>query len=456
MQRAPRKPRASRARLVLLFVLAANLPAAAAPPTRVVEWPDGTDVIPIENMEGIVMLKATATMPNGGDTTGTWVLDTGAGYLALDAELAERGGLAGKAPRVGESVGLASRALPRLAVGTLTRDQVSPVLTMRAGMVRDITDRAVLGLIGQQIVRDRTLWVDYGALQIALVPSHAARTNEGDGDDEDAALRARVGRSRAGLGDVLGAHARAVPFELAGDGKVLVAATVRDASPRHRSEPLTLIVDTGASKSVLFERTLGSVVQGHASWRSRGGLVAPTLLGPAPARIARVPAIALDGPGPDGHLQKAAEVENLDVVIADSPLQAQLEQVTGTDIHGLLGYSFLRHFRFGLDYPNRILWLDPVEVSEDERPHEYSHVGMQLERRSGRVIVVAIATHSPAELGGVRVGDEVLAIDGWTIGAGALTEASQRLEGPPGSVVSVRIRRDGATRDVRLKRERLL
>jgi carboxyl-terminal processing protease len=71
-------------------------------------------------------------------------------------------------------------------------------------------------------------------------------------------------------------------------------------------------------------------------------------------------------------------------------------------------------------------------------------------------VVVAVATSSPAEVGGVRVGDEVLAIDGWTIGTGALTEASQRLEGPPGSVVTVRIRREGATRDVRLKRERLL
>jgi len=453
--RAPRLRAAHPARLVLLLALmAGGIPAAEARHARVTAWPDGTDTLSIENMEGIVMLRATATLRNGVDTTGTWVLDTGAGYLALDAELAQRGGLAGEAPRVGESVGLASHALPRLRMGTMTRDQVTPVLTMRAGMVRDITDRPVLGLIGQQIVRDRTLWVDYGALQIAMIPSSG--DEPATDDDDDAALHARVARSRAQLAGILGPRAQPVPFTLAGDGKVLVIATVRDASPKHRSRPLTLIVDTGASKSVLFEHSLGRVVQGHASWRSRGGLVAPTLLGPAQARIARVPAIALDGPADDGQIHRAAEVENLDAVIADSPLQAQLEQVTGVDIHGLLGYSFLRHYRFGIDYPNRVMWLDPVTVGEDERPHEYSHVGMQLERRDGRVVVVAVAEQSPAEVGGVQVGDEVLAIDGWVIGSGALTEAAQRLEGPPGSTVAVRIKRDGATRDVRLKRERLL
>jgi hypothetical protein len=441
--------------LVLLALVVVGSRTADAGRARAVAWPGGTDTLAFENMEGIVMVRATATMPTGGDTSGTWVLDTGAGYLALDAELAERGGLAGEAPRVGESVGLASHALPRLTMGTLTRDQVSPVLTMRAGMVRDITDRPVLGLIGQQIVRDRTLWVDYGALRIALVPSGAGDDADDEGDGAEG-VRARVARSRTGLGDALSSRAHPVPFTLAGDGKVLVTATVRDASPQHRSRPLTLIVDTGASKSVLFEHSLGQVVQGHAAWRSRGGLVAPTLLGPARARIARVPAMALDGPGADGKTRQAAQVENLDAVLADSPLQGQLEQVTGTAIHGLLGYSFLRHFRFGIDYPNRVLWLEPVSVGEDERPHEYSHVGMQLERRSGRVVVVAVATSSPAESAGIHTGDEVLAIDGWTIGSGALTEAAQRLEGRPGSTVTVRIRREGATRELRLKRERLL
>jgi len=199
--RAPRLRAAHAARLVLLLALiAGGIPAAEARRARATSWPDGTDTLSIENMEGIVMLRATATLRNGVDTTGTWVLDTGAGYLALDAELAQRGGLAGEAPRVGESVGLASRALPRLRMGTMTRDQVTPVLTMRAGMVRDITDRPVLGLIGQQIVRDRTLWVDYGALQIAMIPSSS---DEPATDDDDAALHARVARSRAQLAGIL-------------------------------------------------------------------------------------------------------------------------------------------------------------------------------------------------------------------------------------------------------------
>jgi hypothetical protein len=454
-----------------LVVAAASAAAPASPATSATSssrtssdqgssalspWPEGTDLISFENLEGIVLVSATATMPAGFDTTGVWVFDTGAGYLALDGHMARRGGLAGEPPRAGETVGIAGRALPRLRMGTLSRDQVTPVLTIRADMVRDITDRPVLGLIGQQIVRDRILCVDYVRERMALVP--AAQAPQGDADADDVA--ARVARSRAALGVALeraiGSRARPVPFELLGDGKVVVTATLRDASADKRSRPLTLIVDTGASKSVLFERTLDAAVEGHERWRSRGGLVAPTLIGPASARIVRLPVITLESPGADGRARRTVEVDQTDAVLTDSPLQEQLETVTGTAVHGLLGYSFLRRFRFALDYPNRILWLHAIAVGQDQRAHEHSHVGIQMERRDGRVEVVAVAQGSPADSAGVRAGDEVLAVDGRIIGQGALIDAARWLEGPPGSTVVVRTRRDGAVREVRMRRARLL
>jgi hypothetical protein len=346
-----------------------------------------------------------------------------------------------------QDIGLTEHPLPRLALGSLTRDQVTPILTFDAGVVRDITDRAVLGLIGQQIYRDRALVVDYVGEQIALVPS--ARS-DGGGD--------AVANSRAALAPALRPRALPTPFRLAGDGKVVVTARVRDDSPSRRSKPLTLIVDTGSSKTVFFERSLAEAVRGSRRWPSLRGLTAPTLVGPAAARIARVPSLELEpAAGTErGAALRGPHVEGGDVVLADSPLQDQLSRVTGTEIHGLLGYSFLRHFRVIIDYPNRVLWLDPLRRPSEERPNEYSHVGIQIERRDGAARVVAVAVGSPADRAGIRVGDEVVAVDGMPIESGRLIELSRRLEGPPGSRVRLTLRRDGIARELQLRRARLL
>ena len=447
-------------------------PASADRRTRSIPWPDGTEILSFENLEGIILVSARSSLASGPDTSGAWVLDTGAGYLVMDAGLARRSGVsasddsigspdpepihgrgagAGR-PRVPEGVGLALRPLARFVLGSLERDQVSPLLTFDARMVRDITDQPVLGLVGEQIYGDRALWIDYQNEVLALIPSAAP-----------GATQDPIAHSRATLAGVLGPSAMGTPFRIAGDGKVLVAARVADASPARRSGPLTLVVDTGSSKTVLFQRSLAGVVRGHERWRSIRGLSAPTLAGPAAARVARVPALMLEPSGePRGSARGAPSsagaprLERTEVVIVDSPLQAQLSQATRCTIHGLLGYSFLRHFRVVVDYPGRVLWLDPVSGAGDERPHEYSHVGIQLERRDGAARVVAVAVGSPAERAGVGVEDEVVAVDGREVAAGGLIEASRRLEGPPGTVVTLTLRRSGATRELRLRRVRLL
>ena len=51
-----------------------------------------------------------------------------------------------------------------------------------------------------------------------------------------------------------------------------------------------------------------------------------------------------------------------------------------------IGYSLLKRFRLVVDYPDRVLWLDPIADYRDDRPLEYCQVGLQLERRDGAVI----------------------------------------------------------------------
>lgn len=409
------------------------------PNARTIPFPDGTDTLSFENLEGIVLVSALASNGAGLDTTGKWVIDTGAGYLAVDERLGHKLGIIDLPRRSRESIDLAQRPLPRFRMGTLDRNQVGPALTFDASMVRDITDRPVLGLVGQQVYHDRTLWIDYQQELIALVPAAA-------GDSADP-----VRQSRATLSATLSSRAIGLPFRLAGDAKVLVAVQLADASRDGRSEPLTMIVDTGASKTVLFEDALGDRIRGVTNWKSMRGLHAPTLVGPAQARVAIVSWVAIAGPD-----DRVARVTDTDVVLVESRLGELLTRGSGTTIHGLLGYSFLRHFRVAIDYPRRVLWLDPVPNLPDERPNEYSQIGVQVERREGVARIVAVASDSPAQQAGIRIGDELLAVDGAVVRPGELTEATRRLEGPPGSWVRVTIQRDGARRELRLRRVRLL
>jgi hypothetical protein len=260
----------------------------------------------------------------------------------------------------------------------------------------------------------------------------------------------------------------AVPFALAGDGKMVVRARVADPKPPHFSSWLTWIVDTGATKSVLFEEAMREHIRGAKKWSMLRGLSAPTLVGTASASVAMIPRIELwtgtlpprysANSVPDGAATKPSplRVPDVDVVVIRTELADQLSKAVGERVHGLLGYSFLKNFRIGIDYPNRILWLDPLPPGWEARPNEYTHVGVQLERRAGAVVVVGVVSGSPASRAGIAVGDEVIRVDSLSASHGDLLALSRQLEGPAGSKVEIAIRRGADQRTYTLARQRLL
>jgi C-terminal processing protease CtpA/Prc len=133
-----------------------------------------------------------------------------------------------------------------------------------------------------------------------------------------------------------------------------------------------------------------------------------------------------------------------------------LRFLVGTPVDGLLGYSFLRRYRVGIDYPRRVLWLDPLPEPWDDRPYEYSQVGLQLERRGAAIQVVGVANGSPAALAEIMIGDTLVAIDGTSAKQADLAMLTRRLEGPPGTGVSLLMRHGGEVRSYSLVRRRLL
>ncbi len=410
---------------------------AQAATARGSDWPEGTRTILVEDLDGLILLRATLHGDAGRDTSGDLVLDTGAPYLALDRHVAFALGIADSLSAAG-AIELAPHRLGRLEIGAVQFDQVAPVLSVDAEVVRRVTDRDVLGLLGQRVLAPYILWIDFEGETIALVPAGGERANE------PATVASR--RRLPGLSP----RARAVPFRLAGDGKLLVRARLTEANGRMTSGGMTLALDTGASKTVLFEPALARIAPRSASWPALRGLSAPTLFGDDEARIVRVPRIAVEG------VTGGVEVRDMDAAVMRGELAEVLERAVGEPVHGLLGYSFLRRFRVAIDFRRLIVWLDPAEVGRDARPYEYSQIGLQVERTEGAIQIVAVAEATPAAEAGLARGDVIESLDGEDARAMDLLTLLRRLEGPPGSRVTLGVRHGGTRRTLTLSRRQLL
>jgi hypothetical protein len=394
-------------------------------------WPEGTQLLPFEDAEGAILVGATLRSTGGRDTSGLLLLDTGAGYLAVDLGLAKILGLVDGA--AGEAtVEVASRSLPRLELGSTQMDQVSPVITVDAGVVRRVTGRPVLGLLGQALLRDRVVVLDYSCRVIALLPPEVVPAKEAPG-----------------LHQALSVRSVPVPFRLAGDGKILLRARVTARRGNAPTE-LSLILDTGATKTVLFREALDRRLPGWRRWPALRGLGAPTLTGDAKAEIVQVPEIEVGSPA--GSVARSG----MDAAVLGGELHGLLEAAVREPVDGLLGYSFLKHFRVAIDYPRGVLWLDPERGDVPDRKGEYCHPGIQLESVRGSLRVMGVATGSPAARAGVRAGDELLAVDGTPVSGDDVVAVSRKLEGEPGSGVVLRLRRSSREWCQRVVRTRLL
>jgi hypothetical protein len=405
------------------------------PALSVATFPAGTQLLNFENLEGLVLFPARLSGVSR-DTAGLLLLDTGAGFLALDQPLARALGVADETAAP-SGIDLAPRALPRMELGSAQIDQVTPLLTIDAEIIRRVTDRAVLGLLGHRPLVGRAVIVDYREQQMALIPLAQDRPRS-------------VSASRRELAAYFSPRARSIPFDLQGDGKILLRGHVSDPEPGSSSAQLTWIVDTGATRCVLFEDALEGAVRHHGAWSAMEGLIAPTLFGDEAARVARVPrwtVLAPDGP---------IEERDIETVLIGGPLHRALSMVVGEPVHGLIGYSFLSRYRIGIDYVNETLWLDPLPEGWEGRPYRDSQIGLQIERVGRAMRVAGVVRGSPADEAGVRLGDELTLLDGVPAAALDIKRAILRMEGRPGTSITMTLQRGTRLMPFKLLRRRLL
>jgi len=111
----------------------------------------------------------------------------------------------------------------------------------------------------------------------------------------------------------------------------------------------------------------------------------------------------------------------------------------------------------GLGDPySRFNTKEEYERFSTELEGEYEGIGAYIGLRDGEITVIAPIKGGPAERLGVRAGDRILEIDGESTQGFTPDDASQRLRGPKGTSVKVKIRHsDDMIEEITITRERI-
>jgi len=104
------------------------------------------------------------------------------------------------------------------------------------------------------------------------------------------------------------------------------------------------------------------------------------------------------------------------------------------------------------------LYLTPEELKQrnESLSGEFVGIGVVVDERDGFVQVLRVLPDSPAERGGVKAGDRIVAVDGQTTTGMTVDEVAGHIRGTAGTEVRVTFQAPGASeREVRLVRQRL-
>jgi carboxyl-terminal processing protease len=103
-------------------------------------------------------------------------------------------------------------------------------------------------------------------------------------------------------------------------------------------------------------------------------------------------------------------------------------------------------------------FMDPEEYGrlkkETEGNEEINGIGIDVEKRKNRLVIISPIEGSPAARAGVEPGDVIKRVDGVEVGTLEFDEAVSRMQGPPGSEVVLVIDRRGRELTFRLRRSR--
>jgi predicted aspartyl protease len=122
---------------------------------------------------------------------------------------------------------------------------------------------------------------------------------------------------------------------------------------------------------------------------------------------------------------------------------------------GLLGGDLLKEFIATVDFPNSWIFL-----KRDPKYHpdllRYTGVGLQVRSKGSQFLVAAVWDGSPASQAGIRVGDEIVKIDGRNLNAELAGRTGQLLHRREGTRLTLELRRGNRVFQRALKCRNLL
>ncbi|MEO7715301.1 MAG: aspartyl protease family protein [Capsulimonas sp.] len=110
--------------------------------------------------------------------------------------------------------------------------------------------------------------------------------------------------------------------------------------------------------------------------------------------------------------------------------------LTDSKFDGLLGFEVLSRFRVTLDYPSNKIVLE--KANAEEPAFEYNRSGIGFSVVGGAAVVSDLVPAGPGEEAGVKVGDEMLEINGVSIDTNSIDFAAA-LFAKPGAAVKIKL-----------------
>lgn len=300
-------------------------PASTPPPSAAGAPASGRSPVPLQIVNSLPLVGVVLNHQE----YVTLLLDTGASHTMVTPETAKRlrMHLPADAPKQtgvvagGQEVEFVVAQLAAIAVGDAVMENLPVGVTL-------VFPEAPLvdGVLGGDFLQQFTVRLDYAASRLWLEPRQG---------------------TLAALPPVTAAGQGPIPLRLV-NNLVLLRAVL------NHQEPVTLLLDTGATHTLLHPDTVARV-----------GLQPPTHAPQASAavfggRTMRFPLVQL------------AALAVGDAMVKDLPVGVFLALPRAPSVQGILGGDFLQHFIVTLDYPTNQLWLVPNpamrQASGEQRP----------------------------------------------------------------------------------------
>jgi hypothetical protein len=203
--------------------------------------------------------------------------------------------------------------------------------------------------------------------------------------------------------------------------------------------PLQLILDLGATHGVSLSPSKSAAVVAPAD--ARRTRVGRGMSGAMTGRVGRIPGLEIGG-------------HRLTNVVATFP-DSEFEDPRGLDQkNGNLGGGILGRFNVSLDYAGSRMFLVPNHRIAE--PFEWDMSGLVFDMgEGGKVTIAEVLADSPAAAAGIRVGEELVAVDGAPVAPREMLQQRQRFR-QPGREVALTLRGPSGERIVKVRLRRLV